>query len=63
MTELEDELRSQKLSLLIGTIVGQLSEILNHMNDRQSYIYKSLLDLHQMAALQVHELFYKGNKP
>ena len=56
----EDELRSQQLSLLIGTIIGQIYEILNHMNDRQSYIYKALFDVHQMAGLQIHELYYKN---
>lgn len=55
-------LRCERKTLLIGTMLGQISEILNHMNDRQSYIYKSLFDVHQMAALQVHELYYKGNK-
>lgn len=62
MTEAES-LRLERMALLIGTMIGQISEILNHMNDRQSYIYKSLFDVNQMAALQIHELYYKGNTP
>lgn len=62
MTESE-ELRLEKLALLIGTTIGQISELLNHMNDRQSYIYKSLFDIWKQAGLQLHEIYYKGNKP
>lgn len=61
MTESES-LRLERLALLIGTVIGQISQILNHMNDRQSYIYQTLYDVHQAAGLQLHELYYKGNK-
>jgi predicted transcriptional regulator len=58
--------RTEKLSLLIGTVVGQISELLNTVRTiepNRDYIYRSLLDIHSAAALQIHELYYKGNKP
>lgn len=61
MTE-KESLRLEKLALLLGTMIGQISEILNSMNDRQSYLYKTLFDVHQQAGLTLHELYYKGNK-
>ena len=58
--------RTEKLSLLIGTVVGQISELLNNMCGNPlmevPLIYKSLFDIHRAAALQIHELYYKGNK-
>lgn len=66
----EDEIynaRTERLSLLIGTVVGQISELLNNMCANPAMynlqIYKSLFDIHQAAGLQIHELFYKRNKP
>lgn len=59
-------LRTDQLSLLVGTLIGQISELLNSIKSTpmtQEMIYKSLLDIHRAAGLQVHELFYKGNKP
>jgi len=55
-------LRLEKMSLLIGTTVGQISELLNQIckyEMKPENIYKSLLDIHQMAALQLHELYFK----
>ena len=60
------DLRNEQLALVIGTLIGQISELLNQI---QKYdvpverIYKSLLDIQNQAAMQVHELYYKGNKP
>jgi len=65
MTESE-ALRFERLSLLVGAMIGQMSELLNGIKNTpmtHDMIYKSLFDLHQMAALQIHELYYKGNKP
>lgn len=62
----EDEnLMSIRLSLLLGTIIGQLSELLNQISSQtpnMNYVYNSLLDIQKMASLQIHELYYKGNK-
>jgi hypothetical protein len=56
--------RTEKLSLLIGTVVGQISELLNNMVDNPLMdtvkIYKRLYDIHQAAGLQIHELYYKA---
>ncbi len=60
----EDKLRMERMSLLIGTIIGQMSELLNNiklMSNEQ--VCCSLLDIHNAAALQIHEIYYKGNKP
>jgi hypothetical protein len=59
-------LRTERLSLCIGQILGQLSELLNNIKTvplTNDQIYKSLLDITESGALQVHELYYKGNKP
>lgn len=59
-------LRAERLSLCIGQIVGQLSELLNNVKTvplTNDQIYKSLLDITKVASLQVHELYYRGNKP
>lgn len=55
------DLRVERLSLLIGTMMGQISELLNQMPKDKPFgnIYNSLLDINKMAALQVHELYYK----
>ncbi len=73
MTDQQNEnLRSERLSLLIGTMIGQISELLNSIKTGMYYksiepsrcdIYQSLFDIHQAAGLQIHELYYKGNKP
>ncbi len=58
----EDNLRLEKLSLCIGTIVGQISEILNNIKYSQmtnDMVYNSLVDIHRAAALQIHEIYYK----
>lgn len=62
----EEHLRNERLSLLIGTMIGQISELLNGIKSTPmslEMIYKSLRDIHDAAGLQVHELYYKGNKP
>lgn len=61
MNESKD-LRLEKLSLLIGTMLGHISELLNRIkvNDLCQFdIYQSLLDINKIASLQVHELHYK----
>lgn len=60
------DLRLEKLSLLIGTMLGQMSELLNIMtneNPNIGYIYNSLQDIVRASSLHVNELYYKGNKP
>lgn len=60
------ELRNEQLALLIGQVVGQLSQIMNDMAiKRLTYdeAYHCILDVTNAASLQIHELFYKGNKP
>ncbi|HJY22881.1 MAG TPA: DUF551 domain-containing protein [Hanamia sp.] len=55
-------IRNEKMSLLIGTMIGQMSELLNHIKGgqiRRDEIYNNLFDIHTSAALQLHELFYK----
>ena len=59
------DISTERLSLLIGTVIGQISELLNSMKSTpmtHAHIYESLLDIHQSAGLQIHELYYKGNK-
>ena len=59
-------LREQQLSLLIGTLIGQMSGILNGIGGKSMSlddVYKELFDIHKAAGLQIHELYYKGNKP
>lgn len=59
------EITTERLSLLIGMIIGQMSELLNNIKSEKmtnEMIYKSLLDIQNAAALHVHELYYKGNK-
>jgi len=59
-------LRNERLSLLAGMMMGQISELLNSIKRvpmTNQMIYIALLDIHQSAGLQAHELFYKGNKP
>lgn len=59
------ELRFERAALLVGTILGQLSEVLNGIKNTpmtNDMIYASVLDITKMAALQVHEIYYKGNK-
>lgn len=67
MTEQEKkDLRAEKCAFLIGTMLGQISELLNYMKRDSSNIniaYESLCDISNMAAIQVHELYYKGTKP
>lgn len=61
----QESLRLEKLSLLIGKMVGQISELLNYMKRPDSTLsmsYQALLDMHHAAALQIHELYYKDNK-
>lgn len=60
-----EALRFEKLALLIGTMLGQISELLNKISNQQTnnaYIYAALMDIQKMASMQVHELYYKGNK-
>lgn len=62
MTEAE-AIRLERLALLIGQFVGQTAELLNQIsckNLSNDQIYKSLFDINRAAALQAHELYYKG---
>lgn len=57
-----NDLRAQRLSLLIGTMIGQISELLYHIQGDKIYdgIYHRLEDIHRMATSQVHEFYCKG---
>lgn len=58
-------LRTDQLSFLVGSMIGQMSELLNSIKRvpmTNEMIYRALFDIHQSAALQIHELYYKGNK-
>ena len=57
----EENLLCERLSLLLGTIMGAISQILNEISasKENDKIYHSLLDLQRMAALQINELYYK----
>lgn len=60
-TTTDDDLTTQRLSLLIGTMIGQISELLNSMQRvpmSHKMIYNGLKDIHQAAGLQIHEIFY-----
>lgn len=63
MTEQENlNLRAERLSLLIGTMIGQISELLNKISSQEvnkTYIFLALKDIHDAAGLQIHELYYK----
>jgi len=59
-------LRQEQLSLALGNIIGQLSILLNQVhrhNLTMNEVYNDLLDITKSASLQLHELYYKGNKP
>jgi|HubBroStandDraft_5_1064220.scaffolds.fasta_scaffold300617_3 hypothetical protein len=59
------DLRTEQLSLALGTVLGQLSELLNNIRTvplSNEQIYKSLLDIVQASSLHVHELYYKDKK-
>ena len=65
LTEEEYLLRLERTALLIGTVIGQMSELLNSLAQTKmakKTIYRRLFDIHQSAGLQAHELYYKGNK-
>lgn len=60
------DLRTEQLSVLIGTMIGQISELLNSIKRvpmSNEMIYEALYDIHMAAGLQAHELYYKGNQP
>jgi|GEM_PF-5635717 hypothetical protein len=56
--------RGEKTAFLMGTTMGQLSNLLNNIVstdiDKQN-IYKELKDIWRAAALQIHEIYYKNN--
>ncbi len=57
-------LRLERQSILIGTMVGQISDLLNQIQKNRlstQEIYHDLFDIHQSAGLQIHEIYYKGN--
>lgn len=58
-------IKIERLSLLIGTIVGQMSGLLNQLGRESitlAQVYRELSDVTEMAGLQLHELYYKCNK-
>jgi hypothetical protein len=62
---LEESLRLEKLSLLVGTMIGQISELLTQLKGDNINIhgfYISLLDILNSAAMQVYDLYYKDKK-
>lgn len=62
----DKDLRAERCALLIGTIIGQISELLNKISNQSTngaYVYLALKDIHDAAGLQLHEIYYKGNKP
>lgn len=55
------EVNISRISLLIGTVMGQLSELLNSLkcdNLTQDTIYKRIVDITNSAAIQIHEIYY-----
>ena len=65
LNEQDCYLTTARLSLLIGTMMGQTSELLNQMATKHvdlDAVYNSLLDITNMAALQIKELYYNGDK-
>jgi hypothetical protein len=63
MNEQDLILRVERQSLLIGTMIGQMSELLNNVKSMTvNQIYKSLLDITTASSLHINELYYKGNK-
>ncbi len=61
MTEAE-QLRLEKLAFMIGSTIGQISELLNYMKRDEANIrnaYQGLFDIWQAAGLQIHEIYYK----
>lgn len=60
----EINLRMERLALLIGQMIGQIAELLNNIQKKDikpQEVYLSLYDINKMAAIQVHELYYKHN--
>lgn len=61
-----NEIELKKIVFAHGNIIGQLSNLLNQVANKNltiDEIYKELLDITKSGALQAHELYYKGNKP
>lgn len=62
----DELLRLERTALLIGTMIGQISELLNYMKRDDANIhmaYEGLFDIHKAAGLQIHEIYYKDNIP
>ena len=62
MSFVKNDIRTEQLSLALGTVLGQLSELLNNIrcaNLTNEQIYKSLLDITKAGAIHIHELYYK----
>ena len=58
------DLETNRLSLLVGTMMGQISELLNQVGSKNltmGEVYQSLKDIHVMTSLQIHEIYYKDN--
>lgn len=60
----EKDLRLERLALLIGTMLGQVNELLNQIskgNIQIDHVYRDLLDINNLTSLHLHEIYYKGN--
>ena len=59
------QLRNERLSLAIGTILGQTAEILNQIesgNIKLEDVHKSLLDVMKSGSLQMNKLYYSEDE-
>ena len=66
MSNIDSQIRFERAAMMVGQVQGQLAELLNNMKNTpmgKDAVYHSILDITKMAALQVHEIYYKGNKP
>lgn len=66
MSNIEDSYaRLEKMCLILGSLLGQLHEILNSFEDNEisnKNLYIRLLALHEMGSQEVTDLFYKEHK-
>ena len=56
--------RLEQSALLVGQLMGQLSELLNNIKNlpmSNDQIYRSVLDIIQCASLYAHEIYYKNS--
>lgn len=56
--------KSDRTALAFGMFVGQLSGILNDLNEKrvqQAVLYKELRDIWKAAGMQLHAIYYKDS--